>query len=371
METAQLQKAKQYEKINLILSIFGTILSIVILILFVVLGYSTLLRDVVAEWFVNPYFQLMAFLFVMGAGYSLISFPLSFFGDFWLEHHFDLSNQSFWAWMWEKAKGFMVGLVLGGPLLLAFYFFLLNYPETWWLWTATILFFFSIIIGKIAPQVIFPLFYKFEKLDDEVLLGRMQSLAEKGNFSLEGVYRFDMSKSTKKANAAFTGMGKTKRIILGDTLIEKFNADEIESVFAHEVGHYVHKHIIQGVIIGTVSSYLSLFLAHVVFSEIVVDYGFQGVADLAALPVLSLIITVISLVTSPFSNMLSRHNERQADTYAIANSTNPKAFIEALQKLAETNLSNPEPHPLIEFLFHSHPSVGKRVKFAEGLLAAN
>ncbi len=369
MEPAKLQKAKKYEKINLSLTIFSTILSIVILILFVTLGYSSQLRDVVSVWFENPYLQLISFLFTIGAGYSVISFPLSFFGDFWLEHYFELSNQTFWAWMWEKVKGFMVGTVLGVPLLLAFYFFLLNYPETWWLWTATIIFFFSIIIGKIAPQVIFPLFYKFEKLDDETLLGRMQKLAEKGKFSLEGVYRFNMSKSTKKANAAFTGMGKTKRIILGDTLIEKFNADEIEGVFAHEVGHYVKKHIIQGIAVGTVSSYLSLFLAHLIFSEIVTGYGFNGVADLAALPVLSLIITIISLVSSPLSNMLSRHNERQADTYAIENSTNPAAFIEALQKLAESNLSNPDPHPLVEFFFHSHPSVGKRVKFAEGLLA--
>ena len=371
MGSEKLQKAKLYEKINLILSIFSTILSIVILILFVTLGYSTQLRDIVSEWFANSYFQLLAFLFTIGAAYSVISFPLSFFGDFWLEHHFDLSNQSFWAWMWEKAKGFLVGLVLGIPLLLAFYFFLLNYPETWWLWTATILFFFSIILGKIAPQVILPLFYKFEKLDDEALLERMRSLAEKGKFSLEGVYRFDMSKSTKKANAAFTGMGKAKRIILGDTLLEKFSTDEIEGVFAHEVGHYVHKHITQGVVIGTVITYLSLFLAHLIFIEVVTSYGFNGVADLAALPVLSLIITLISLISSPLTNMLSRHNERQADTYAIKNSTNPNAFIEALQKLAESNLSDPEPHPLIEFLFHSHPSIGKRVKFAEGLLDAN
>ncbi|KAA3617827.1 MAG: M48 family peptidase [Calditrichaeota bacterium] len=368
MEATNLQKAKQYEKINLVLSIFSTILSIVILILFVTLGYSAQLRDVISEWFENSYLQLLVFLFSIGLGYSVISFPLSFFGDFWLEHYFDLSNQTFFAWMWEKIKGFLVGLVLGVPLILAFYFFLLNYPATWWFWTATILFFFSIIIGKIAPQVIFPLFYKFEKLNDESLLTRMKSLAEKGKFSLEGVYRFDMSKSTKKANAAFTGMGKTKRIILGDTLIEKFNEDEIEGVFAHEVGHYVHKHIIQGVVVGTISSYLSLYIAHLVFSEIIVKYNFSSVADLAALPILSLIITVISLISSPLSNMLSRHNERQADTYALQNSTNPAAFIEALQKLAESNLSDPEPHPLIEFLFHSHPSVANRVKFAEGVL---
>jgi len=327
-----------------------------------------MLRDKVNVWFTSPYMQLLAFLFTIGAGYSLISFPLSFFGDFWLEHYYKLSNQKFAGWIWEKTKGFLVGIVLGVPILLTFYYFLLNYPQTWWFWTATVLFFFSVIIGKIAPQVIFPLFYKFEKLDDEDILTRMKSLAEKGKFALQGIYRFNMSKTTNKANAAFTGFGKSKRIILGDTLLEKFDAEEIEGVFAHEVGHYVHKHIIQGVIIGTISSYLSLYVAHILFSKVVLDYEFNGVADLAALPLLSLIITIISLITSPLSNMLSRYNERQADTYAMKNTSNPKAFIEALKKLAETNLSDPSPHPFVEFLFHSHPSIARRVKFTEGFL---
>ena len=125
MDSVKLEKAKKYKKINLTLSISSTILSIVIFLLFVILGYSVELRELVNGWFENAYMRLVAFLFVIGAAYSVVSFPLSFFGDFWLEHHFELSNQSFWAWMWEKTKGFLVGLVLGVPLLLIFYFFLL------------------------------------------------------------------------------------------------------------------------------------------------------------------------------------------------------------------------------------------------------
>lgn len=369
MEAERLAKAKNYEKIKLTLSISSTVISITALLLFVFLDYSADLRNLVSGWFASPYLQLLLFLALIAAGYSVISFPLSFIGDYWLEHHFELSNQGFWAWIWEKIKASLVGLVLGVPILLVFYFFLLNYPDTWWIWTATVLFFFSVFLGKIAPQFIFPLFYKFEKLDDEKLVSRMESLAEKGRFALEGLYRFDMSKTTKKANAAFTGLGKSKRIILGDTLLEKFSVDEIETVFAHEVGHYVHKHIIQGIIIGTVSSYASLYIAHWFYSQFVTGFGYNGIADLAALPVLSLIITLISLVTAPLSNALSRRNERQADHYAMQNSSNPHAFIDALKKLSESNLSNPSPHPLVEFLFHSHPSVSKRVQFAEGILS--
>lgn len=367
-DTYSINKAKQYEKIKLFLSLFSTTLSVTLLILFVSLGYSSQLRTVIYDLIENPYLRLLLFLAILGTGFSFISFPLSYFGGFWLEHHYNLSSQKFSSWIWEKVKAFFVGIVLGVPILIAFYYFLINYPHSWWFWTATVLFFFSVIIGKIAPVVIMPLFYKFEKLDDTTLLERMYTLAKKGKFSLQGVYRFNMSKTTHKANAAFTGLGKSKRIILGDTLLEKFDVDEIEGVFAHEVGHYAHKHIIQGVIIGTLSSYLSLYIAYLALNIVVSYFGFRGSADLAVLPVLSLILTAISLLSSPLNNMLSRANERQADTYAIKNSSNPRAFISALKKLAESNLADPTPHPLVEYLFHSHPSIGKRVKFAENLL---
>ena len=227
------------------------------------------------------------------------------------------------------------------------------------------MFLFSVVIGRIAPLVIFPLFYKFEKLDDPGLLQRMEKLAKDGKFKLEGVYRFNMSKTTKKANAAFTGLGKSKRIILGDTLIEKFTQDEIESVFAHEVGHFVHKHLMIGVITGTISSYLSLFVAYKIYEAILNPIGYTGQADLAALPLLSLILTIISLVVSPLMNISSRRHERQADHYALEHSSVPIAFLTALKKLGETNLADESPHPVIEFLFHSHPSISRRLQFAK------
>lgn len=369
-KTEDLQKAKSYSRIQNILSISGTLLSILLLVIFIFGGYSTMLRNWTAAQVGQPYLQLLLFVGVLSLLFSIVSFPLSFISGFWLEHRYGLSNQSFGAWLWEKSKGMLVGVFLTLPLLLALFFFLRNYPQTWWLWTATILFIFSVVIGKIAPQVIFPLFYKFEKLDDENLLQRMQKLARKGNFNLEGVYRFDMSKTTKKANAAFTGIGKSKRIIIGDTLLDNFSEEEIETVFAHEVGHYVHKHILQGIVISTISSYALFGLSHLLYVQMIPSLNYSGVADLAALPLLSLIISLLSLLLSPLSNALSRRNERQADRYALENSEQPSAFIDALQKLSKSNLSDPDPHPVIEFLFHSHPAINKRVAFARDHLRA-
>lgn len=370
MSSEHQHKAKQYEKLHLILSMGETVLSIILIILFVTSGYSEQLKYYVASWVVNPYLQLLLFTAIAGTVFSVIFFPFSYISGYWLEHRYDLSNQNFMQWIWEKFKAFLVGAVLFLPVFLIFYYFLRNYPDTWWIWTATILFIFSVVIGRIAPQIIFPLFYKFEKLDDEEIFERMKRLADKGNFNLDGVYRFNMSKTTKKANAAFTGLGKSKRIILGDTLLDSLSYDEIEAVFAHEVGHYYRKHLLIGVLTSTIISYLSLFLAHLIYHTIVNQYGFTGVDDLAALPILTVILSLLTFFISPVSNALSRLHERQADRYALQNSADPKAFITALEKLADKNLSDKSPHPVVEFLFHSHPSLERRLRFAETVLSS-
>lgn len=361
------KQAKKYERQKLLLSLTETVLGVFLLMVIIFGSFSVGIRNWAAAYAENPYLQLLLFSAALGLIFTALSLPFSFVSGFWLEHRYQLSNQTLPAWIWEKLKGTLVGIVLVLPVLLIFYYFLLNFPNTWWLWTATVLFIFSVLIGRIAPTLIFPLFYKFERLDDEVLKKRMENLARQGKFQLEGLYRFNMSKTTRKANAAFAGLGKSRRIILGDTLIEKFTPDEIEAVFAHEVGHYVHKHLWKGVAVGTLSSYASLFIAFMLYNYLVAHMNFTGPADLAALPLLSLILTVMGLVISPLNNIQSRHHERQADRYALTQSSNPVAFLIALKKLADTNLTDESPHPLIEYLFHSHPSISRRMQFAERL----
>ena len=364
---AQKNQAKTYERIKLILSISETIIYIAMILVLIFGGWSADLRNLAASWVKNVYLQLLIFMGLLGLIFSVFSVPLSFISGFWLEHHYNLSNQTFPAWLWEKIKAFLVGITLSLPLLLLFYYLLSSFPDTWWIWMATALFFFSVLIGRIAPVLILPIFYKFEKLDDDEIVNRMEKLAEEGNFKLDGVYRFNMSKTTKKANAAFTGLGKSKRIILGDTLLDEFSLDEIESVFAHEVGHYVHKHLTINVVIGTLNSFLSLFVANMLYNYLLKQIGFAGQADLAALPLLFLILSLISLIFSPLTNMLSRSHERQADKYALEKSSNAAAFLTAMKKLAKINLADESPHPVIEFLFHSHPSINKRIQFAQSL----
>ncbi len=362
------RQAKRYEGIKRIIQISESILTLLLLIAFVYSGYSVHLRNWVRGYLDHPYLQLLLFTVVVGAAFTIISFPINVFSTFWLEHRFKLSNQTFAAWLWERVKGWLVGIVVFIPILLIFYYFLRNFPDMWWLLTAIVLFFVSVIIGRLAPQIIFPLFYKFEPLQVDDIKQRMQKLAETGNFNLNGVYRFNMSKTTKKANAAFTGIGKSKRIILGDTLLDQFSADEIEAVFAHEVGHFVHRHIWLGMAVSTISSFLSLYVAHRLYMLFIANDAFTGVDDLAALPFLSIILTLIAFVTTPLTNALSRRHEWQADRYALQHASQPAAFVTAIKKLSEINLTDTDPHPLLETLFHSHPSVRRRVEAANAQL---
>ena len=365
------KEAKRYERVKLIISLTESVLTFLLILLFVLSGYSIVLRDWVLTLVQSRYWQFLIFSAIVGAVLSLVTFPFSFYSGFVLEHQYGLSNQTLMDWFKEKLKESLVGLIIGLPLLLAFYFLLLNYPQTWWLWLSVIVFVFSVILGRLAPQLIFPLFYKFEQLDNEQLLQRMKHLSEIGKFDLQGIYRFNMSKDTKKANAAFAGLGKSRRIIIGDTLLENFTIDEIESIFAHEVGHFVHRHLYKLMAFGTLQTFVGFYLAHILYNHLILRMGFQGPADLAALPLITLILSLYMLLGSPLSNALSRHYERQADKYALKHSSNPQAFPQALLKLSEQNLSDREPHPLVEFFFHSHPSIKKRVQMAENFLKSN
>lgn len=310
-------KNKQYNRIKLVLSIFGSIFSFVLLMTFVLSGYSEKLLNVASGYSDSGYIQLIIYVTVAGLASSIISFPLSYYSSFHIEHKFDLSNHTFFSWMKENFKSAAVGSVIGLPILMVFYYFITEFTDTWWLPFAIAMFLFSVVLAQIVPVVILPLFYKVTPLEDEELTGRIKALAEKSGLRIKNVYKFDMSKNTKKANAAFTGLGKTKRIILGDTLLEDYTADEIETVIAHEMGHYAKKHIVKNLIFGTVSSFLTLWLIAELYKMSLPWFGFESVTNIAAFPVLSVWAMLTGIVQTPLSNYLSRKYEYEADNYAI------------------------------------------------------
>ena len=265
----------------------------------------------------------------------------------------------------ENIKSMLVGLVIGVPILLLFFFVINQFGDLWWLIFATAMFLISVVLSQIFPILIMPIFYKIIPLEDEELKSRISKLAKGAGITVQNVFSFDMSKNTKKANAAFTGLGKTKRIILGDTLMNDYSKDEIETVIAHELGHYKHKHIIKNILFGTISSFLTFFIISVLYKNSLGWFDFTSMTQIAAMPLLSLWAMLIGIIHNPIGNILSRKYEYEADRYAIESTLKPQSFIKTLNKLTDQNLGDREPHPFVEWFFYSHPSIKNRISAIE------
>jgi STE24 endopeptidase len=224
-----------------------------------------------------------------------------------------------------------------------------------------------IVLAQLAPVVLFPVFYKFEALDNEDLRRRLVVLSERAGTRVRGVYRWKLSEKSKKANAALTGLGATRRIILADTLLDNYTAEEIEAVLAHELGHHVHRHILKSILVQAVITLFGFWAADWVLRYAVDHrtFRFDELSDFANLPLLALVSVVLSFLLMPALNAYSRFNERQADRYAFESISSVEPFITSMNKLAEQNLAERTPSKWVEWFFHSHPAISRRLQAAK------
>lgn len=363
------KKAKEYARISRRLMLVDLALGAVYLIAWLGMGWSTALKNSLLGLTHNQWLLVAGFAIGFGIGLNLLTLPLSYYEGFVLPHRFELSNQSLRGWIGDQIKSLLLGGVLGIIVLEIIYAVLRADPNSWWLWTGVILLVFNVILANLGPVLIFPIFYKFSPLGEEYtdLSRRLVRLAERAHTRVRGVYQFDMSRRTKAANAALAGLGNTRRIILGDTLLKEFNPDEIETVLAHELGHHVYKDIPVGMLINAVLTLGGLYLAALGLNWGVDYFGFDGVSDIAALPLLALAMGIYGLVTMPLSNAYSRWRERRADEYAIKTTGKGPAYASALTRLANQNLAETDPEPWVEFLLYSHPALSRRISMAKKL----
>src|SRR6266567_188756 len=359
-------EARRYNRIKRWLGIADFVLGLILLLALLVTGWSGTLRDLAYSGGFQSY-TLAVFLYVlmlMGIG-KLLGLGLDYYG-FRLEHRFQLSNQKLRAWIWDEFKGFLVGVILASIVTELLYFIIREAPQHWWLlaWAAFLGLF--VLLAQIAPVVLFPIFYKFEPLEDEELKSRLVRLSESAGTRVRGVYKWKLSEKSKKANAALTGLGNTRRIILADTLLDSYSPDEIEAVLAHELGHHVHRHIFKSILVQAGITLLGFWAANWVL-HYAVDrlHMFETLSDFANLPLLVLVTMLLSFLLLPALNAYSRFNERQADRYAFQSIARVGPFISSMNKLAEQNLAERAPSRWVEWFFHSHPAISKRVQAAE------
>ncbi|HET7145325.1 MAG TPA: M48 family metallopeptidase [Anaerolineales bacterium] len=366
------KQAKQYSRISRRLWLVETIFGALYAFGWLFLGWSNSLRSWLLTITINDWALVALYIIVFGGLFAIINLPLGYYSGFVLPHRFDQSNQSFKDWVVDQLKGLVIGAPLGLLMLELLYLALRLTGDAWWLWVAGGLLLFNVLISNLAPILIMPLFNKYVPLGDEhkELEERLLDLAKRANTKVKGVFKFDMSKRTKAANAALTGLGNTRRIILGDTLISEFTLDEIETVLAHELGHHVHKDIPFLIAFGTLSMTLSLFIASLVMNSAVSFFAFTSIADIAAFPALMLILSAYGLLTSPIDNAVSRWRENMADDYALSSTKKGEAFASAFTRLANQNLGEIDPERWVVVMFYSHPPLGERIEKAKKFTAS-
>src|ERR687891_523382 len=339
------KQAKEYARIRRRLWLGDTIFSAIYAIAWLFLGWAIALRDWLTTFTTNPWLLVALFVAIFGGIYFIINLPLAYYSGFVLPHRFGQSNQSFKDWVIDQIKGLAVGAPIGLLLLELLYLALRVTGDLWWLWAAAGMLIFSVLLSNLAPILIMPLFNKYVPLGDEhkELADRLLALAKRANTKVRGVFKFDMSKRTKSANAALTGIGNTRRIVLGDTLINEFSTDEIETVLAHELGHHVNRDIPLFITFGAVSTTLSLYLASLALNWAIDYFGFTSPADVASFPALGLILGAYGLITMPIDNAISRWRERMADDYALQVTGRKEAFGPAFKRLGNPKFGEGDP----------------------------
>jgi STE24 endopeptidase len=284
--------------------------------------------------------------------------------SFLIEHRYHLSNQRLRNWAWDQTKSFALTFLVSQMLVQVVYLLIRLQPQWWWVTGWALFMLLSVLLAHIAPVLLFPLFFRFRALEDQELTARLTRMSEKAGTKVRGVYEWMLSEKTKKANAALMGFGSTRRIVISDTLLSTCNHDEIESILAHEFGHHVYRHMLKGIAVQGVITFIGFWCLKLAVRWAAQDWKRFDQIDFANLPLMILVSTAISVVLLPVMNAYSRFNERQADLYAWKSIGSVQPFCSAMEKLAAQNLSEREPSRVVEILFHSHPAIGRRVKAA-------
>ncbi|MFH0732941.1 MAG: M48 family metallopeptidase [Candidatus Omnitrophota bacterium] len=358
--------AKRYAKVRHNLAIFETAFTILFLLAIQFSGISLCLKTLALHLSSREFILIAVYLISLGIVFNALTFWMDFFGGFWLERRFGLLRQNLASWLKDHIKRLLIGGVFCFIVIEALYYLLRKFPFTWWLWGGFFWFVFSLLLAKIFPVLIVPLFYKLEKLQDENLKADLLCLADNARIKILEIYKIGLGAKTKKANAALTGFGSSKRILLSDTLLNNYSKEEIEAVLAHEMAHHKYRHIWKLILLNLASTVAAFLLIYIIHLYIIKYALGLDIHDISGFPVLAALFICFSFFTTPLLNAVSRHFESQADTEAIRLTANPQAFISLMEKLTQQNLSDPAPSRLVEIFFYDHPPASKRIKAARG-----
>jgi STE24 endopeptidase len=356
--------ADRYHRLQLLLSLLGLGLSIAYLLALIFTNAGHGVARAAARVTTACWGQVALVALALGAGQGVLTLPLKVIRGFWLPRRFGLLHQPLGGWLADQLKAALIGGALGLAAVEIVYALLALTP-LWWIVAAAIFIAAQIAMAALVPIWIVPLFYRLTPLADSGLRDRLLALARRAGVAAIGVFVADQSRKSRTANAAVVGLGRTRRIILFDTLLAEFRPEEIESVLAHELGHHAHGDMRRGLLVNSVLTIVTMWLAALGLDLGVALLGLSGPADPAGLPWLALVVTALGLVQLPLANGFSRWIEQQADDFALATTGNARAFIGAMERLGGLNLAERRPSRLKEIFLYSHPALERRIARAE------
>ncbi len=357
-------KSARYQRLKRRIEILSLGLGVGFLVVILVTGWSKSLREVSAMIGRGEASLVLVYVVLLTLINEAVTLPLAFYGGLMVERRYGLSKQSFAGWAGDQAKGLLLTLVLGGAAASLVYYLLREFGSGWWLPAGII---FSVVIvglANLGPVVLLPLFYRIKPLERESLKARLLALAERGGARVLGIYEWGLGDKTTKANAALAGLGRSRRILVSDTMLADYSDDEIEVVLAHELAHHVHGDIWKGLAFESALILAGCYVAARVLTWFAPLLNLAGAADVAGLPLLLLGAGAVSLVMLPLAHALSRANERSADRFALQLTKNADAFISAMRRLGAQNLAEDNPSKVVQWLFYSHPPIQERIAAA-------
>ena len=359
-------KSARYHRLRRRTSLLDAIAQTVFLLALVLSGASTAIRTSV-ESIVGTQLVPVAitYVFAIATLSELLHLPFAFYHGVVLERRYGLSTESTGRWLTDhlKAAAIVLGVLMTAGVIVAS--LLQSSPAYWWLLASIVFAAALVLLARFAPVVLFPLFYEVRPLEREELRARLLALAERAGTPVVDAFQWRIGDRTTKANAALVGIGRTRRILVSDTLLAGHSDDEIEAVFAHELAHHVYGDIWSALALEAALVALGCYVADAVLTAFPTIVGLEGKADIAGLPLVVLAGGAVSLALKPVVNALSRAHERRADRYALETTRNSAAFISAMRRLAATNLAEERPSRLVELLFHTHPSATARIEAAK------
>jgi STE24 endopeptidase len=292
--------------------------------------------------------------------YSILTFGLDLYRSFVVERYFGLSRQKLSSWVLDYLKGGALNLLMFVVLMESFFFFVRNYPLSWWWMSAALWIFLTVVVARIFPVIVIPLFFKYKKISDEGLRASIFELAKKMRVKILDVFEIDYSKKSLKANAAFVGMGSSRRVLLTDTLLGgKFQNKEIEMILAHEFAHYRYRHLLKMVLMSAAAIILTFYIFFML------DQAGLKAYDLGNLGSWLFLFMLFQIISAPLVNMIHRKMEANADEAAIRTVGDREAFISMMNKLADQNLAQRKPPLWAKIFFYDHPPIQERIDFAK------